>query len=254
MQDKKVLVIPDVHCRAKQGGEDRRSLAALEKYMADHSKDWAEVVYIGDVLDLNCISSHNAGNLRAVEGETIEQDYAVGYKLFKKHRMLAPNAKITYLQGNHEFRLDRYIDANPVMEGGIEVPKGLCLKELEIDWVPCWSKGVTYSIGKATFHHGLYSCEHHAKKMVDAFGRNIFYGHQHDVQAYSKIRADRRNMIIGQSLGCLCEHQQYLHGRPTKWVQAFGVFHFAPSGLFQYYIPMLFNHRFTSPEGKEYVG
>ena len=49
--------------------------------------------------------------------------------------------------------------------------------------VRSWSRGETHKVGKATFTHGLYTNQYHAKKMVDAWGESIVYGHTHDMMA-----------------------------------------------------------------------
>lgn len=248
---RKIVVIPDLHARAKSGGEDKRSLAAVEKYIKDTGCD--EILQIGDFLDFDCISDHNAFNLRATENTSIEADYAVGNKILDRWQKLCKN--VTILEGNHDFRVERFIDAYPRMAGSLEVDKGLHLADRGVKWVRSWSKGDTYKIGNAVFIHGLYTNEHHAKKHVQAFGRPVFYGHTHDIQQFSQVTAGDNKTVLGQSLGCLCDYrQQYMKGRPNRWQQAFGVFYFQANGYFNYYIPMIFNHQFTSPEGEVYKG
>ena len=219
--------------------------------MADHK--WDEVIYIGDFMDFDCISHHNKNKLREVAGKTIWKDYDVGNQILDRHQKLAPGAKFTLIEGNHEFRIEAYIDANPQMEGMIEVEKGLRLKERGINWIPFWSKGTVYKIGKARFVHGLYITQYHARKHVEAYGENVFYGHTHDVQCYSKELHGADKTMVGQSLGCLCRYdQKYMKGKPSKWQQAFAVFHFFPDGFFEYFIVRIFKSRFVSPEGKVY--
>ncbi|MHC4621321.1 MAG: hypothetical protein ACYTEQ_26560, partial [Planctomycetota bacterium] len=99
----------------------------------------------------------------------------------------------------------------------------LHLDERGIKWVRSWSKSELYKIGKAIFHHGPYSNMHHAKKTALNYGEPTFYGHTHDIQAFSEIQHGNNKTIMAQSLGCLCEYEQpYIRGRPTRWQQAFG--------------------------------
>jgi hypothetical protein len=60
------------------------------------------------------------------------------------------------IEGNHDQRILRYIDAHPATEGMLEVPIALELDRRGIDWIPFWSKGDVYKIDKATFGHGRY--------------------------------------------------------------------------------------------------
>lgn len=244
----RVVYLPDIHTPM----EDKFSLAAVKTYLFKTQPD--EIIIGGDFLDLNCISSHNAKNLRAVEGQTIEKDIKYANTVLDSLQAVCP-VKFTYIEGNHEFRLNRYVDANPRMAGILEVPKLLRLAERRIKWVPQWSKGTVHKIGKATFLHGELTCDNHAKAMVSSYGDNVFYAHCHDVQSYSKKTKGDNKTRVGQSLGCLCSYAQaYMRGTTSRWQQGFGVFHFMPDGHFNYYVVRIFNHRFISPEGVLYDG
>ncbi|UPJ35840.1 hypothetical protein IVB45_02170 [Bradyrhizobium sp. 4] len=212
---------------------------------------------LGDVVDLDCISAHNKNNLRAVEGKRLMLDYDHTAEMLDRHQKIirARNkaAEFVILEGNHEFRLERYIDANPALEGMVEVPTALEFGRRKIRWVPSWSTGKMFTIGKANFIHGRYGGEHHAKKHVSKYGCNIFYGHIHDVQTYSAEMLGQENTMVGQSLGCLCLPQKYMRGAPDKWQQAFAIFEFLPDGHFTYNVIRIFKHRFIY-NGKVYEG
>jgi predicted phosphodiesterase len=245
-----VLVLPDIHYPF----EDRRAMTAVENYMAAHP--WDALVYLGDVMDFNCISFHNKDNIRAVTGQTLEQDYRhANFSLNRHAQLVGPHCEIAWLQGNHDERVERVINANPVMQGQLEVENNIDLiKSGRMKYVKCWQTGEGVKIGKALYIHGLYCNEFHAKTHVMNYGTNVFYGHTHTTLNYPKIWAGAET-IIAQSLGCLCAlKQDYMRGRPTKWMQAFGIFHFFPDGNFTYYVPMIFNHKFVGPDGKVYKG
>ncbi|MCI0561816.1 MAG: metallophosphoesterase family protein, partial [Nitrososphaera sp.] len=178
MSIRKVLVIPDVHIPY----QDAASLRAMEAYMRDHSREWSSVVYLGDIIDLDCISSHNEHALRKVEGGRINADYHKAAALLERHQSLAPLAEFHWIEGNHEDRVNRYIDANPQVEGMIEVPNALELQTRGVNWIPFWSKGTVLRIGKAMFIHGRYINKYQTNKHLEAYGENVFYGHTHDEQ------------------------------------------------------------------------
>lgn len=240
---KTAIVLPDLHIPY----HDKKSLASLEKFMADNR--WDYYINLGDMMDFDCISHHNKNKLREVEGKRILKDYEEGNKILDRHQKIIrkrnPNAKFILLEGNHDYRIQRYLDANPQMEGMIEMEVGLRLKERGFKYIQCYTKGEVFKLGKAMFHHGLYTTKYHANKMVDTFGDNIFFGHTHDCQTFSRSTYGEDKTTVGQSLGCLCDYNQsYMKGRPSKWQQAFGVFYFMPSGFFNYYVPMIFNGQF----------
>jgi hypothetical protein len=72
----KYIVIPDLHVPL----HDDKSLNAVNQFMKDHAP-WDGLIYLGDVLDMNCISSHNADKLRNVEGQRLLADYKLADKL-----------------------------------------------------------------------------------------------------------------------------------------------------------------------------
>jgi len=231
---KRVLVLPDIHVPY----QDEPTLRVVEAYMADHK--WDELIYLGDLMDFDFISSFNRESARQLEGRRFKKDYNEAEKLLKRHigivRKKNPDCKVVYLEGNHEQRVQRFLDASPNAEGYIEVPIALKLDELGVQWVPNWSTGKLYRIGNAYFSHGLYTNMYHAKKMAESFGACIYYGHTHDMQAISVVHRAKKHTMEGQSLGCLCrEDQAYMKGKPNKWQQGFGVLHVQPNGFFNLY-------------------
>jgi len=253
MKKGRAIVLPDLHVPY----QDDKTLKAVEKYMTDNT--WDYYILLGDFMDLDCISSHNKNNLRQVEGKRIWEDYRIGNSILDRHQKIIkkknPKAKFIYIEGNHEYRIERYIDANPQLEGMVEFEIGLNLKERGFKIVRSYTKGDVFKLGKAMFHHGQYITKYHANKMAEAYDGSVFYGHTHDVQQYSRVTFGSDNTTVGQSLGCLCKYEQsYMQKRPSKWQHAFGVFSFEKTGHFTYYVPLIFKHKFTDMNGKVYKG
>lgn len=249
----RVIVTPD----AQLPYEDEAAMRAVEKYVA--AGRWDEWVDLGDYLDFDFISSHNVGLLKTNEGKRFDEHFAYGREVLDRRlaalRRRNKAARMTMLEGNHDWRPEAYIDKRPEMEGLIDVARNLDLKDRGVEWVRCWNDGTIYRVGEAHFAHGLYTTQAHAKKMVESFCVNIFYGHVHDVQCYSKVMHGRGKVIVGQSLGCLCrEDQSYIGNNPKNWQQAFGEFWFWPNGMFNYFVPRIFGGRFVAPDGKVYDG
>ena len=248
MKIKRVAVLPDIHFPY----QDDKALNAVLKYLGDH--EWDEVVLLGDLLDFDQISDHNKRRLKSL-CRPLEDDYKLANEFLDRLGMEVVAYKRTLLEGNHEDRVTRYVEANPAMKGMVEVPFGLHLKDRGIKWVQSWSKSEVHQIGKANFIHGFYHSDSHAKTHVLAFEENVFYGHLHDFQQYSKRSRGNNKTKVGQSLGCLCDYEQYyMKNRPSRWQQGVSTFFFKPDGYFSYYISMIFNGEFISPEGKLYKG
>lgn len=245
------IILPDMQIPY----HDEKSLAAVENYIAAHR--WDGWLQIGDFLDFDTISSFNYGKPRITANRYLNEDIEMANEILDWHQNLVRSnnkqAKFVLLEGNHEERVERWLDANPQFEGILSVPKMLRLKERGITWVPSWSLGETYSIGKAVFSHGLYTNKYHAEKMVNAWGQSIFYGHTHDMQCVPKAFKRKDDLIVGQSIGCLCEYEQtWMKGKPTNWQQGFMVLHVMPNGNFTYYTPRIINHQFIGPDGVLY--
>lgn len=230
---------------------DQRSIASVLKYAKDFKPD--TVLLDGDILDISSISSHVKGNLRAIEGKTLRKDYDQGERFLDELQKACPNSRIVWMEGNHEFRVQRWLDEHPQAQGLMEIPNALKLSSRKVEWLPSWSQTKVFKKGKANFIHGLYHGKNHAAKMVQAFGCNIFYGHLHDCDSSSLVTLGDNTTKIAQCMGCLCKYKQYyLQGRPTNWQQAFGVFYFREDGYFNHYLPRVFNGKFVSPEGEVY--
>lgn len=246
---KQVLVLPDLHIP----DHDRKTWRAVSQYIRDN--DWDEVVLLGDFMDFDQIASYNLNALRKVEGKRLFKDYEIGNKFLDELQRDVGGAPITIIEGNHDERIERYINAHPELEGIIEMDKQLKFKERGIKWVRFASKGEMYSIGKATFIHGIYTTPNHAQKHVTEYERNIFYGHLHDFQQYSKRSIGANDVKVGQSLGCLQKYKPYyLKGYADKWQQGFAVFQFWQNGFFNYYPVAIFNHKFVTMNGLLYDG
>ena len=238
--------------------QDAKALDAVEQYAA--TLNLAGMIDIGDFLDMDTLARFNIGKPRITQGKYISADIEEANKVLDRRisilRKDNPNGRYVALGGNHEERVERFLDENPTFEGLLDLPSLLRFQERGIEWVRSWSKGEMFHIGKATFVHGLSTAKYHAAKMVDDYGDSIFYGHTHDMMSIPKAnKAHPDKVIVGQSLGCLCiRDMPYMRGRPSKWQQGFGVFFFLEDGTYTYYTPRIFNGRFVGPDGKLYVG
>lgn len=248
-QIRPVVVLPDPHVPK----QDPRTDAAVRSYITDNA--WAEWVCLGDLNDFDAINYHTRSQIRKIYGKTIRRQYDASNDYLDLHAAAVNGAKMTLIEGNHDFWIERYIDEFPQLEGSLEVSTELRLEERGINWVRSWSKGATHRIGHATFIHGEYTNKYHAAKTVQAYGTNVIYGHAHDVQSHAVERKGDNATVMGQSLGCLCLYDQdYMRNKPNRWQQAFGVYYFLPNGYFTQYVVRIFDHQFVAPNGKVYAG
>lgn len=244
------IVLPDMQVPF----HDEKTLRAVEKFM--RSRRWDYYINLGDFMDLPMLSKFSKGLAGEIENMDVHRDFSEGHKILKRHEAIIrgknKNAEMVLLQGNHENRTTRYCQEFPYLREILDVERNLKLRELGIKWVTCYDTGALYRIGHAYFHHGRFTSKYHAAKHVDYFGKNIFYGHLHDVQVHTRVNHGDGSSLVGASLGCLCRYDQtYIKGSPTNWQQAFAVFYFFPDGTFTYNVVRIFGHRFIV-DGKVY--
>lgn len=254
MKVKKFFVGADQHVilrDGKIGGVDLLTNNAVVTFL-EEEVPWDGYINLGDTFDMNVISAHNIGNLRAVRGEDVAGQYRAGNAYIKQHKV-ASGAKDYYLiEGNHEQRVERYLNSHPELEGLLEVEKNI---PKDVKWIPFWSQNEVLEIGKATFIHGIATGRHQVGAALRDYGTNVFMGHTHRRELHSLRYHGADSTKVAESLPCLCEYgQPYLKGSPTQWQQGFAVFYFLPSGIFHYTVTSIFDHAFVSPTGKFYDG
>lgn len=122
-----ILVIADTQIHV---GAPTEHLAALAQYIWRHKP--ATIVHIGDHWDFPSLSSFASAHEQ--EGRRLYDDLGSGFDAFKiimsetdeqnrrrKKKKYVPNKH--FIMGNHEHRLRRYIDSNPVLEGCFDLDK-----------------------------------------------------------------------------------------------------------------------------------
>lgn len=244
------IILPDMQIPY----EDKRSVSAVEKYMAAHT--WDGYLNLGDFLDFNELSSFVKGKPGAVK-ENVAATFDAGRKIIRRHAQIIRknnvHARMVLLQGNHDYRAVSYGDEHPGMKEHLDVPKNLGLEELDVEWIKSWEEGRLFKLGNAYFLHGNYINKYHAARMVDAYGVCVYYGHTHDVMFFPKMTRGNKETLEAGSLGCLCRYdQQYMQGKPHNWQQAVSTLYLQESGNFNLYVSRIFNHRFIAPDGAEY--
>jgi len=208
-----------------------------------------ETVLGGDFMEFNIISKYETDDFIKREGRRLRHDFELGNQILDKIDSFTKGKKV-FIVGNHDARLATWIASHPQIEGLISLGYNLKLEERGYKIIP---EGKLYSVGHANFGHGWYWNLHHAKKTVLEVGDNIFYGHVHDVQQFTKFNYKQRP-IIASSVGCLCDlDPEWRKGRPNRWVNGFGVLYFFKNGNFTFYNPIIIDGKFIW-NGKVFKG
>jgi hypothetical protein len=239
-QIQKTVLLPDIHhphC-------ERRLMDAVNEFIFDYEPD--ELVYMGDQLSLDCISSWNRHKPLLKEGQRLMKDYNDFNKdiLLTHENITREDTRRVFMIGNHEYRINTYCERNPELVGFIDVTRHLNLQERGYKIVPF--NGI-HKVGKLNVIHGYYWNMYHAKKTVDDFAGNVVYAHVHNPQMYAKTSPiDRKGYHMATSLPCLCNIKpDYKKDAPNFWVNGFGIVeHLPATGFFNLYMIIIIEGSF----------
>jgi predicted phosphodiesterase len=238
----KVVVVPDLHCPY----EDKKSVKAVLNYIKDQKPD--RVVFIGDAIDMYSVSRFDRNPKRANRLQ-YELDRTIG--VLEQFRLAAPKAKMTYIEGNHEDRMKRYLWKHPELHDlrCLELSELLDLDRLDIGYVNEW-----YWKDTLLVTHGKRVNKYAARAELDDHGVSGVSGHTHKVQSHCKT--DYKGVKVWHSIGHLCDAAQAEYVSNPDWQQALGILHLARKGkrFYAEVIPIV-DHKFVyggrhySPKG-----
>lgn len=201
------------------GHHDRPLLKAFRSFCRDRRLTKNDQIILGgDVGDFASVSSHGDVNPPRLIDEAAELN-----DFLDEIQDVAGRAKVVYLFGNHEARVDRFIGQQaPTLQGITSVSELLHLDDRGIEYHPY---GHVHFVGKLGHTHGAFAGDNHAIQHYRRFGCNLVYGHTHRPQSYiASIREGHVRGAFGQ--GCMApKTAPYIKGRPTAWMQSFHIAH-----------------------------
>jgi predicted MPP superfamily phosphohydrolase len=222
-----VAFLPDVHL---EGTEEPSDAWKVAKTFVMYQQP-SEIILGGDFLEMSCLSHWLAKKRLLLEGKRYKADVALANKEITDLEKRCPEAKITYLEGNHEDWLTRYIESHPEMQGVIDLQTDLHLAERGIEWVPF---NDVYTVGHMNYIHGWYWNIYHARKHLNRMGSNVMYGHVHQYQVESMRLRAKSQIYTAMATGCLCNlNPAWKRNRPNDWMHGFGFVEYRKDGTFQ---------------------
>jgi UDP-2,3-diacylglucosamine pyrophosphatase LpxH len=235
------VIIPDSH-----GAHIARNAAAA--FLSDlKNLDPAEIIMLGDHLDCGgFLAQHHVMGFVAETETSYEEDVHSANEFLDKIQEMAPKASITYIEGNHESRIEKWCvtqalrnkrDSQFLLDafGPVAV---LRLAARGIKYIRSSGRYDDLPIpgtirrGQCCFTHGISFGTHATHDHVRRFGFSVVHGHTHRAQS-SIIRTVGGGLIGGWSPGCLSQLQPYyMATSPTDWSHGYGVQLVAKSGKF----------------------
>jgi len=245
----KTVLLPDIH----YPNYEEQILRCINQFIKEYEPD--QLVYMGDQLALDSISKWNKNKPLLNERKRLIKEYEGFDKdILQVHeRITKPDTKRVFMIGNHEQRIQWYVEENPELEGILNIERFLNLKERGYEVVPY---NEVYRIGKLNVIHGYYWNKYHAAKTVEVFEGNVVYGHVHNPQMFAKMSpVDKKDYHIATSLPCICNRKpEYKNNSPNRWINGFGIVEHVPAtGFFNLYVIIIPGSSFLW-NGKIYDG
>ena len=236
---------------------DEKALGLFKLFLRRERPDW--LILNGDFQDFWEISSYD---LTPRTGKEFKREIETGQAILRSFRRSLPRARITWIEGNHEFRLRKYLIQNArELYGlpGLSVPEIFDLKRLGIAYAPCHDLASRFTdnfirVGSLYVGHwnkvsknGGYA----AKLLVEEKGVSLLQGHTHRFGAHARTTVDGR-MLFGIENSCMCSRRQTYVSHPN-WQLGFSVVYVQPATGRFHWAPILISsdYRFIW-RGKEY--
>lgn len=210
MKQEKFIVISDIHFPY----EDKEALGAVKQFIKHNPIN--TIILNGDILDMYDVSRFDKSPERV---NSLQGELNKAIKFLKELRALAPEAKMVFIQGNHEKRLEKYLYRHPELFSldALKIPNLLKLQELNIQYEPKF-----YRLGSLKITHGSkvrkYS-GYTAHAELDSNDCSGISGHTHRGGVYYKKTPSR--YLAWYEGFCLCGLEpEYTEGIPD-WQQGF---------------------------------
>lgn len=229
---------------------DPKALLLLNQFLRRERPDW--LILAGDFQDFWEISSFDTA---PHSGKRLLGEIKLGHSILKSFRRVLPHARITWLEGNHEFRLRRYLmkHARELYDlPALTVPELFGLKDLQIEYVGCDRRaskftGTHIQVGNLYVGHFEIVAKHGgyaAKQLVEDKGVSLLQSHTHRFGAHARTGLDGR-VVIGVENFCMCSRRQSYTTNPN-WQLGFSAVYLEPrSSRTQWYPIMIDGYSFV---------
>lgn len=235
------VIVPDSHGAAIDQ-------AAAEAFLSDlKNLNPQEIVLLGDHVDCGGhLAEHHVLGYVAQTEYSYEDDIGQANEFLNAIQRAAPAARIHYLEGNHERRVEtwcvtrtlRHQRDSEFLRKAYAPEFLLHLKERgityyrQVEHYGGLAVPGTIRLGKCYFWHGTSTARDAARVNVQQIGGNVVYGHTHRYQSVV-VRPVEAGGIGAWNPGCLCKLQPlWNHTRPADWTHGYAIQCIARSGEF----------------------
>lgn len=195
-----------------------------------------EIILLGDHVDCGgFLAQHHVMGYVAETNYSYEDDLAAANDFLDALRRAAPNARIDYIEGNHESRVETWCITQTLRhQRDAEMLRRTLAPEFRLKLA---ERGIKYyrrsecydglavpgviKRSKCYYFHGFSTARNATAATHAKVAGNCVFGHTH--RAQSDIVSPMSTGIIGSwNPGCLCERQPlWQHTRPTDWTHGY---------------------------------
>lgn len=212
------LVVGDVHVAP---GQDMHRAYLLGQAIRELKPK--RVVFIGDFLTFDSLSDWDKDKRRKMEGRRYQADIDAGRKFLatmQEGYTVENDAEFIFVEGNHEDRLWRYLDKQPLFERAVDYRKDLGINHwTHIPYKEHYlHKGVYFThvpineSGKPV--GGSSACA----RALGIYQHSVVFGHTHKLASSSIHRHGAAHLNQALNVGCYFDHiDDYALGSVTSY-------------------------------------
>lgn len=188
----KFIALGDIHFPYHNPNALDYTLSFISKFKPKY------IILLGDIVDCYSLSRFDKDPSRIL---SLQKEFDYANSFIKELRSIAPYSKIIYIEGNHERRLQKYLNSHPEIASirSLTVPTLLGLDSLQVPYLS------EFELGGIIFTHGevvrKYSGQS-ARGEMEINDSNGVSGHTHRLALIHK--STRTRDLQWAEAGCLC--------------------------------------------------
>jgi len=215
--------------------QDKKAVTLVREFLKERQPDY--LVWGGDVCDFYQISTFDKNPNRV---GSLQSDLDETRDMIWDFRIDLPNTKFYYLEGNHEFRLQKFLWTKAEALSSLrslKLEELLTLKDYQTELIP-YEKGLMINDVFLALHGDISSIHsgYTAKRLYEKHGGCGIAGHCHRQGSY--LKRNRFGFYGWWEGGCLCtlEPDYIMH---PNWTNGFALVTFIGKRFFTESIPIV---------------